>query len=151
MSKITPCLWLDGPVDEAVRFYKSVFPTAKLGEVMRKDDQVFAGTFELEGQSFMAISGRPPGVAFTDAVSFFVRCDSQKEVDYFWSKLTEGGKESHCGWLKDRFGVSWQVIPANLTRYLSDPDPAKSGRVMQAMLKMQKLDIAALDAAYAGG
>jgi predicted 3-demethylubiquinone-9 3-methyltransferase (glyoxalase superfamily) len=149
MSKITPCLWLDR-VDDAVRFYTSVFPSAKLGDVMRKDDQVFAATFELEGQSFMAISGRPPHVAFTDAVSFFLPCESQKEVDYFWTKLTDGGKESHCGWLQDRFGVAWQVIPTNLTRYLSDPDRTKAGRVMQAMLKMQKLDVAALDAAYAG-
>jgi predicted 3-demethylubiquinone-9 3-methyltransferase (glyoxalase superfamily) len=150
MTKITPFLWIDGDVEEVVRFYGSIFPNAKVGDLMRHQGRVISANFELEGQAFAALGGRPPNVQFTDAVSFFVRCADQKEVDHYWSKLTDGGKETQCGWLKDRFGVSWQIIPDNLGRYLSDPDRAKAGRVMQAMMKMKKLDVAALDAAYRG-
>ena len=150
MQKITPFLWFDGRVEEAVRFYASIFPNAKIGDLTRHGAEVFSATFELEGQAFMALNGRPSKFAFTDAVSLFVRCSDQAEVDRLWAALTEGGVESRCGWLKDKFGVSWQIIPDALGRYLSDPDRAKAGRVMQAMMKMAKIDVAALDAAYAG-
>jgi predicted 3-demethylubiquinone-9 3-methyltransferase (glyoxalase superfamily) len=145
MTSITPFLWFDNNVPEAVAFYKSVFPNARLDAV-----NDFMATFELEGQRFHALNGGPK-FRFTEAISFFISVESQQEVDYFWNRLIAGGgAESQCGWLKDKFGLSWQVVPAALGRYLSDPDRKKAGRVMQAMLKMQKIVIADLDKAYAG-
>ena len=142
MQKITPFLWFDGRLEEAVSFYTSVFKNARVENVSAR-----SAAFTIEGQEFMAFNGGPH-FKFNEAVSFFVRCGTQAEVDYFWDRLREGGgTESRCGWLKDRFGLSWQVIPDALGRYLADTDRAKADRVMQAMLKMRKIDIAALDAA----
>ncbi|MBV9249175.1 MAG: VOC family protein [Acetobacteraceae bacterium] len=145
MTTITPFLWFDNNVREAVAFYKSVFPNARVETV-----NDFMAVFELEGQRFHALNGGPK-YRFNEAVSFFISVETQEEVDYFWSRLTEGGgAESNCGWLKDRFGLSWQVVPTALGRYLGDPDRAKAGRVMQAMMQMKKIVIADLDKAYAG-
>ena len=144
MTSITPFLWLDNNVREAVAFYKSVFPNAKIETV-----NDFMATFELEGQRFHALNGGPQH-KFNEAVSFFLSVETQEQVDYFWEKLTDGGQESRCGWLKDRFGLSWQVIPTALSRYLGDPDRKAADRAMQAMLKMQKIIIADLDKAFAG-
>ena len=145
MTSITPFLWLDNNVPEAVAFYKSVFPNARVETV-----NDFMATFELEGQRFHALNGGPK-FRFNEAISFFISVETQEQVDYFWSRLTaDGGAESQCGWLKDRFGLSWQVVPTVLLRYLSDPDRKKADRVRQTMLKMQKIVIADLDKAYAG-
>ena len=145
MTSITPFLWLDNNLREAVVFYTSVFPNARVDAV-----NDFMATFELEGQKFHALSGGPK-FRFNEAISFFISVEGQEEVDYFWNRLTaDGGEESKCGWLKDKFGLSWQVVPTALGRYLSDPDRQKADRVMQAMLKMRKIVIADLDKAYAG-
>jgi predicted 3-demethylubiquinone-9 3-methyltransferase (glyoxalase superfamily) len=145
MTSITPFLWFDNNVPEAVAFYKSVFPNAKVETV-----NDFMATFELEGQRFNALNGGPK-YKFNEAVSFFISVETQEEVDYFWNRLTaDGGEESRCGWLKDKFGLSWQVVPKALGRYLSDPDRQKADRAMQAMMKMQKIVIADLDKAFAG-
>jgi predicted 3-demethylubiquinone-9 3-methyltransferase (glyoxalase superfamily) len=145
MTSITPFLWFDNNVPEAVAFYKSVFPNARIEAV-----NDFMATFELEGQRFNALNGGPK-YKFNEAISFFISVESQEEVDYFWNRLTaDSGKESKCGWLKDKFGLSWQVVPAALGRYLSDPDRKKADRAMQAMMKMQKIVIADLEKAYAG-
>ncbi|MET4511769.1 VOC family protein [Bradyrhizobium sp. I1.7.5] len=145
MTSITPFLWFANNVQEAVAFYKAVFPNAKVETV---SDSM--AVFELEGQRFRALNGGPQ-YRFTEAVSFFISVETQAEVDYFWSRLTaDGGEESRCGWLKDKFGLSWQVIPSALGRYLGDPDRTKANRVMQAMMEMRKIVIADLDKAYAG-
>lgn len=145
MTSITPFLWFDNKVPDAVTFYTSVFPNAQV-EVVND----FMATFELEGQRFHALNGGPQ-YAFTEAVSFFVSVETQAQVDYFWTRLTaDGGEEGRCGWLKDRFGLSWQVIPAALGTMLGHSDRAKADRAMQAMLKMRKLVIADLEAAFAG-
>jgi predicted 3-demethylubiquinone-9 3-methyltransferase (glyoxalase superfamily) len=145
MTSITPFLWFDNNVPEAVAFYKSVFPNAKVETV-----NDFMTSFELEGQKFNALNGGPK-YKFNEAISFFISVESQEEVDYFWNRLiADGGEESKCGWLKDKFGLSWQVVPTALGRYLSDPDRKKADRAMQAMMKMQKIVIADLDKAYAG-
>ncbi|KGT81449.1 3-demethylubiquinone-9 3-methyltransferase [Bradyrhizobium japonicum] len=145
MTSITPFLWFANNVPEAVAFYKAVFPNAKVETV---SDSM--AVFELEGQRFHALNGGPQ-YRFTEAVSFFISVETQAEVDYFWSRLTaDGGEESRCGWLKDKFGLSWQVIPSALGRYLGDPDRTRASRVMQAMLQMRKIVIADLDRAYAG-
>jgi len=144
MTSITPFLWLDKNVPEAVAFYQSVFPNAKVETVSD-----FMATFELEGQRFHALNGGPQ-FRFNEAVSFFISVETQQEVDYFWDKLLAGGEESRCGWLRDKFGLSWQVVPSALGRYLGDSDRAKADRVMQAMLKMRKIIIADLDKAAAG-
>ncbi|MGX0964934.1 putative 3-demethylubiquinone-9 3-methyltransferase (glyoxalase superfamily) [Bradyrhizobium japonicum] len=145
MTSITPFLWFANNVPEAVAFYKAVFPNAKVETV---SDSM--AVFELEGQRFHALNGGPQ-YRFTEAVSFFISVETQAEVDYFWSRLTaDGGEESRCGWLKDKFGLSWQVIPSALGRYLGDPDRTRANRVMQAMLQMRKIVIADLDKAYAG-
>ncbi len=145
MTSITPFLWFDNNVPEAVAFYKSVFPNARV-EVVND----FMASFELEGQKFNALNGGPQ-YKFNEAVSFFISVETQEEVDYFWDKLTaDGGEESKCGWLKDKFGLSWQVVPKALGRCLGDPDRAKAGRAMQAMLKMQKIIIADIEKAFAG-
>jgi predicted 3-demethylubiquinone-9 3-methyltransferase (glyoxalase superfamily) len=144
MTSITPFLWLDNNVREAVAFYTSVFPNAR---VETAGD--FMATFELEGQRFHALNGGPK-FRFNESISFFISVETQQEVDYFWDKLLAGGEESKCGWLKDKFGLSWQVVPSALGRYLGDPDRARADRVMQAMMKMRKIIIADLDRAAAG-
>jgi len=145
MTSITPFLWFANNVQEAVAFYKAVFPNAKVETVSD-----LMAVFELEGQRFHALNGGPQ-YRFTEAVSFFISVETQAEVDYFWSRLTaDGGEESRCGWLKDKFGLSWQVIPSALGRYLGDPDRTRANRVMQAMMEMRKIVIADLDRANAG-
>ena len=156
MQKITPFLWFNGQAEEAMQFYTSVFPNARVGDVTRYGDagpgpkgSVMSCTFELEGQAFIALNGGPM-FQFSPAISFFVDCATQSEVDTLWATLADGGRVQQCGWLQDRFGVSWQVVPTVLGRMLQDADRAKSKRVMEAMMKMVKLDIAALERAYAG-
>lgn len=143
MTSITPFLWFDNNVPEAVAFYKSVFPNAKVETV-----NDFMATFELEGQKFSALNGGPK-FKFNEAISFFISVESQDELDYFWNKLTaDGGEESKCGWLKDKFGLSWQVVPAALGKMMSSSDSKKSQNVMQALMQMTKLDIGKLKEAY---
>jgi predicted 3-demethylubiquinone-9 3-methyltransferase (glyoxalase superfamily) len=157
MQKITTFLWFDDNAEEAMNFYVSIFKNSKVLNVSRYPGgapgipgKVITGTFQLEGQNFMALNGGPQ-FKFTEAVSLFVSCENQAEVDELWAKLTaDGGKESQCGWLKDKFGLSWQIIPTALGRLLGDPDPARAQRAMQAMLKMKKLDVAQLEAAAKG-
>jgi predicted 3-demethylubiquinone-9 3-methyltransferase (glyoxalase superfamily) len=153
MQKITPFLWFNDNAEEAMNFYVSVFKNAKVGRVTRSGDAGSAGkgkvmsvTFTLEGQEFMALNGGPMYL-FTPAISLFVSCETQQEVDELWEKLSEGGSKDRCGWLKDKFGLSWQIIPTALGRLLADPDGAKSQRVLQAMLTMQKIDIEQLQEA----
>ena len=150
MAKITPFLWFDDRLEEAAQFYIGVFGDGKILSTSRHGDKVMSMTFVLEGQEFMGLNGGPH-FRFNEAVSLFVKCETQAEVDHYWSALTaDGGAESQCGWLKDRYGLSWQIIPNALGRYLGDADPAKAQRVGAAMMKMKKIDVAALDAAYAG-
>ena len=149
MAKITPFLWFDGRAEEAANFYASIFKDAKILSVNRKDGKVLVVNFELMGQRFMALNAEPI-FKFTEAVSFFVDCESQEEVDYYWNRLLEGGQKSRCGWLKDKFGLSWQIIPSALMRLMGDRDPAKSKAVFEAMLKMDKIVIADLEKAHAG-
>jgi predicted 3-demethylubiquinone-9 3-methyltransferase (glyoxalase superfamily) len=141
-QKITPFLWFNNQAEEAAKFYGSIFKNSKI-----LNSSPLVTTFELEGQKFMGLNGGP-NFKFTEAVSFFVNCESQEEVDYFWEKLCDGGQESQCGWLKDKFGLSWQIIPDTLMKLMGDPDPVKSQRVMNAMLKMKKIDVAKLQEAY---
>ena len=155
MQKITPFLWFDNEAEEAMNFYTSVFRNSKVGNVVRYGDagpgpkgSVMVASFELEGLRFTALNGGPQ-FKFTEAISFHVACESQDEVDYFWDRLSEGGSIQQCGWLKDKFGLSWQLVPTVLPKMLSDPDREKANRVMQAMLRMKKLDIAGLEQAYA--
>jgi predicted 3-demethylubiquinone-9 3-methyltransferase (glyoxalase superfamily) len=150
MQKITPFLWFDGRIQEALDLYQSVFPNARvLSKQPGPNGELQSATFELEGQQFYAFNGGP-ALQFNPAVSFYVNCETQEEVDRLWTRLLRGGgKESQCGWLQDRFGLSWQIIPSALPRLLNDPDRAKAGRVMNAMLQMQKIDIARLEAAAA--
>jgi predicted 3-demethylubiquinone-9 3-methyltransferase (glyoxalase superfamily) len=150
MKKITPFLWFDGRAEEAMNFYVSVFKNAKPGKVIRRgaDGPVMSTTFKLEGQDFIALNGGPH-FQFTPAVSFFVNCETQSEIDELWDRLSAGGETQRCGWLKDKFGVSWQIIPSVLGDLLHSTDAERSARVMQAMLKMDKLDIAGLKHAYA--
>lgn len=157
MKKITPFLWFDNQAEEAMNFYVSVFKNSKVLGVSRYGDagpgakgSVMTASFELNGQEFTALNGGPEHYGFTEAISFFVDCESQQEVDYLWEKLTEGGEPGPCGWLKDKYGLSWQIVPSALGEMLGDKDPAKSQRVMQAMLKMSKLDVAKLKQAYEG-
>lgn len=154
MQKITPCLWFDSNAEEAMNFYTSVFHDSKVVQVSRYGDSepgvpgsVLVGTIQIEGQEFMLLNGGP-AFKFTPAISFYISCGSQGEVDYYWNRLLEGGEPSQCGWLTDKFGVSWQIVPVVLPKLLSDPDPVKADRVMQAMLKMIKLDSAELQQAY---
>src|SRR5882672_1651539 len=150
MQKITPFLWFDGNAEEAANFYISIFKNSKMGKISRYGDagpgpkgSAMSVTFQLEGQEFFALNGGPH-FSFTPAISFFVNCETQQEVDNFWEKLSEGGEKQRCGWLRDKFGVSWQVVPTVLGQLLQDKDAEKSKRVMNAMLKMDKLDIASL-------
>jgi predicted 3-demethylubiquinone-9 3-methyltransferase (glyoxalase superfamily) len=161
MQKVTPFLWFDNQAEEAAKFYTSVFENSKVGKILRYDEaaakaaggpvgSVLTIEFEIEGQKFTALNGGPE-FKFNEAISFVVNCDTQKEVDYFWEILTaDGGQESHCGWLKDKFGVSWQIVPTVLIEMLHDKDSEKSERVMKAMLQMQKIDIKTLKEAYEG-
>jgi predicted 3-demethylubiquinone-9 3-methyltransferase (glyoxalase superfamily) len=149
MQTITPFLWFDGKAEEAMNYYVSIFKNAKVLNVSRANGQVVSVTFELEGQKFMGLNAGPK-FKFTEAVSFFVNCETQDEVDELWEKLSEGGEKSRCGWLKDRYGLSWQIIPTALGRLMNDPDPDKSKAVVQAMLKMNKIVIEDLHRAYEG-
>jgi predicted 3-demethylubiquinone-9 3-methyltransferase (glyoxalase superfamily) len=146
MGKITPFLWFDGRLEEAVRFYTSVFEESRIVSL-----NPMTARFTIAGQEFMGLNGGPM-FSFNEAVSFFVACEIQEEVDHYWTALTaDGGKEGQCGWLKDKFGLSWQIIPEALGRHLSDPDREKAGRVMLAMRGMSRIVIADLNAAAAGG
>jgi predicted 3-demethylubiquinone-9 3-methyltransferase (glyoxalase superfamily) len=154
VQKITPFLWFDGKAEEAATFYVSIFANSRIARVTRYGNtgpgpagSVMTVVFELEGQEFIALNGGPQ-FKFTEAVSFSVSCQSQEEVDRFWEKLAAGGEPGPCGWLKDKYGLSWQIVPEVLLEMLQDRDPEKSARVMQAMLKMKKLDIRALQRAY---
>jgi len=150
MPSITPFLWFDTQAEEAMNFYASVFKRSKVLSVNRAQGKVMSVEFELEGQKFMALNAGPM-YKFTEAVSFFVACETQAEIDDLWDRLTaEGGSPSRCGWLKDKFGLSWQIIPTALGRLLNDKDPGRAGRVMNAMLQMNKLDIGQLQRAYDG-
>ncbi len=153
MSAITPCLWFDTEGEEAAEFYTSIFPDSRILHVARYGDAgpreagtVMTVSFELNGLRFVALNGGPE-FTFSEAISFQVDCRSQEEVDDYWSRLGEGGEEGPCGWLKDRYGVSWQIVPTRLTELLDDPDPATSQRVMAAMLQMKKIEIEALEQA----
>ena len=152
MKKITPFLWFDTQAEEAMNFYVSLFKNSKVLGVSRgPDGNAFTVSFELDGQEFMALNAGPL-FKFNESISMFVSCEDQTEVDYFWDKLTaDGGEESMCGWLKDKYGLSWQIVPKQLGELMGDSDPEKSGRVMQAMLKMQKIVVADLQKAYDGG
>lgn len=158
MQKITPFLWFDNQAEDAMNFYVSVFKNSKVLSVQRYRQEaaevsgrpkgsVMTASFLLDGQEFVALNGGPV-YRISPAISFVVNCETQEEVDEYWKRLTAGGQEVQCGWLTDKFGVSWQIVPTQLNKLLSDPDPAKSGRVMQAMLQMKKLDIAGLKRAY---
>lgn len=156
MQKITTFLWFDHQAEEAANLYVSLFPDSKITNVSRygEGEPRPAGTamivnFQLAGQEYMALNGGPV-FKFTEATSLFVNCETQEEVDRLWNKLTEGGEASQCGWLKDKFGLSWQIVPTALGELMGDPDPVKSQRVMQAMLKMKKIDVAELKRAHAG-
>lgn len=156
-QKIIPFLWFDGKAEEAIKLYTSVFKNSKIVNISYWGEgspfpkgQVMNGVFELEGQRFYAFDAGPM-FKFTEAISFFVNCETQEEIDYFWGKLTaNGGQESMCGWLKDKFGLSWQIVPPVLGELLEDKDPAKAGRVMQVMMKMKIIIIADLKEAYDG-
>jgi predicted 3-demethylubiquinone-9 3-methyltransferase (glyoxalase superfamily) len=155
MQKLTPCLWFDTQGEDAARFYTSVFPNSKIGEIARygsagprPEGTVMTVSFELDGQEFVALNGGPD-FTFSEAISFQVNCESQEEVDEYWSKLSEGGEEGPCGWLKDKFGLSWQIVPNRLVELLGDPDKERSQRVMAAMLEMKKIEIDELERAAA--
>jgi predicted 3-demethylubiquinone-9 3-methyltransferase (glyoxalase superfamily) len=150
MQKITPFLWFDNTLDEALAFYLSIFRQAKVTYQQRgPDGKTFTAAFELEGQGFMGLNGGPH-YQFSPAVSLFVACADQVEVDHYWDRLLDGGQALQCGWLTDRFGVTWQIIPDALMRLMSDPDQAKAGRVRDAMMQMVKIDVAGLETAAAG-
>jgi predicted 3-demethylubiquinone-9 3-methyltransferase (glyoxalase superfamily) len=162
VRRIAPCLWFDDQAEEAAKYYTSIFRNSKIGTIARYGEaghefhgrpagSVMTVAFELDGQPFTALNGGPL-FRFNEAISFQVMCETQEEVDYYWEKLGRGGdvKAQQCGWLKDRFGVSWQVVPEVVAQLLSDPDSEKSQRAMQALLQMKKLDIAELERAYAG-
>jgi predicted 3-demethylubiquinone-9 3-methyltransferase (glyoxalase superfamily) len=155
MKEIVPCLWFDTEGEEAAEFYTSVFPNSKILDVSRYGEAgprpagtVMTVNFELNGQEFLALNGGPD-FTFSEAISFQVFCEDQDEVDRYWAALSEGGEEGPCGWLKDRFGLSWQIVPTRLSELLSDPDPERSQRAMKAMLGMKKIDIAELERAAA--
>jgi predicted 3-demethylubiquinone-9 3-methyltransferase (glyoxalase superfamily) len=157
MKKITPFLWFDNQAEEAVEFYTSIFANSKIVDIARYGESgpgpagsVMTIGFQIEGQNFVALNGGPV-YHFTPAISFVVDCRTQEEVDRLWESLTaDGGKQEQCGWLTDKYGISWQIIPSRLMKLLTDHDPVKANRVMQAMLTMTKIDIATLEAAYAG-
>jgi predicted 3-demethylubiquinone-9 3-methyltransferase (glyoxalase superfamily) len=155
MSRITSCLWFDTEGEEAARLYTSLIPNSRIGDIAhygpanpRQEGTVMTVTFELDGQQFVALNGGPQ-YRFSEAISFQISCDDQAEVDRLWSALSEGGEEGPCGWLKDRFGLSWQIVPTVLPELLADPDPQKAERVMRAMMSMKKIEISELEAAAA--
>ena len=157
MQKITPFLWFDGKAEEAVNFYVSIFKNSRVGAITRYGDAgpgpkgtVMIATFQLEGQDFIALNGGPQ-YTFTPAISLFVDCKTQEEVDDLWNQLSEGGKTDRCGWLRDKYGLSWQIVPSTLRELIGDKDPEKSKRVMKAMLQMTKIDIQGLKQAYDQG
>lgn len=161
VQKITPFLWFDDKAEEAVKFYVSIFKNSKIGHISRYGEEAARAsgrpkgtamvvTFQLEGQEFLALNGGPV-FQFTEAISFLVNCETQEEVDELWEKLSQGGKEGQCGWLKDRYGLSWQVVPSVLGELLADKDGEKSSRVMKAMLQMKKIEIQTLQQAYDRG
>ncbi|HYA95371.1 MAG TPA: VOC family protein [Terriglobales bacterium] len=149
MPTITPFLWFDSQAEEAMNYYLSIFRNSKVLSVNRADGKVLTVAFELEGQKLMALNGGPH-FKFTEAISLFVNCETQQEVDELWEKLSQGGEKGRCGWLKDRFGLWWQIIPSALGKLMNDPDPRKSQAVLQAMMKMNKIVIKDLERAYAG-
>jgi predicted 3-demethylubiquinone-9 3-methyltransferase (glyoxalase superfamily) len=162
VQRITPCLWFDDQAEEAVRFYMGIFPHSRIVAVSRYGEvgqeihgrppgSVMTVAFELDGQQFTALNGGPV-FKFNEAISLQVNCETQRDIDHYWDRLAHGGEEraQQCGWLKDRYGVSWQIVPTALPAMMTDPDARKSGRVMEALLRMKKLDIAALERAYAG-
>lgn len=160
MQKITPCLWFDSKAEEAARFYVSVFKNSKLGNISRYGEEgakvsgrpkgsVMIVTFQLDGQEFMALNGGPL-FKFSEAISFVVNCKTQKEIDGFWEKLSKGGEKGQCGWLKDKYGLSWQVAPTGMDEMLQDKDAGRRERVMKAVLQMRKLDVKRLKQAYEG-
>lgn len=156
MQRLRPCLWFDTEAEEAAELYTSIFPNSRIVDVARygsagprPEGMVMTVAFELDGQPILALNGGPD-FTFTEAVSFEVECADQAEVDRYWDKLTDGGEEGPCGWLKDRYGLSWQIVPKALTELIADPDREKSQRVMKAMLEMKKIDVAALERAAAG-
>jgi predicted 3-demethylubiquinone-9 3-methyltransferase (glyoxalase superfamily) len=156
VTRISPFLWFDDDAEEAINLYISLFSDSKIVNITHYGEAgpgtpgtVMTATFELLGQEFMALNGGPE-YKFTEAISFYVHCETQEEIDYLWEKLSDNGEQGPCGWLKDKFGLSWQIIPEALGEFLSDPDPAKSQRVMEAMLKMSKIDIRGLRQAYEG-
>jgi predicted 3-demethylubiquinone-9 3-methyltransferase (glyoxalase superfamily) len=158
MTLISPCLWFDDNLEEAATFYTSIFPGSSVGHLSRYTEAgpgepgtAMAGEFTLNGITFRGINGGPAHARFTEAISFSITCHDQAEVDYYWDSLADGGEESVCGWLKDRFGLSWQIVPTALPELLSDPDAGRSNRAMSAMLRMKKIDIAALRAAADAG
>jgi predicted 3-demethylubiquinone-9 3-methyltransferase (glyoxalase superfamily) len=157
MQKITPFLWFDGKAEEAANFYVSIFKNSKIGKMNRYGDHgpgpkgtVMIATFQIDGQEFIALNGGPQ-FKFSPATSFVVNCETQEEVDHFWEKLSAGGTKQQCGWLQDRFGVSWQIVPTALAKLMSDPDREKTGRVMQALMQMDKIDIKRLEQAFRQG
>ena len=156
MQKLTPCLWFDNQAEEAAKFYTSIFKRSKIGAIARYGDSgpgpkggVMTVMFELDGHEYMGLNGGPY-FKLTEAFSLIVNCETQEEIDALWEKLSEGGEKSQCGWVKDRFGLSWQIVPTVLRELMSGPDPRKSQRVMAALLKMRKLDIKELRKAYDG-
>ncbi len=158
MQKITPNLWFDNQAEEAANYYVSIFKNSKIGDIARytvdtpsnkEKGSVMTIAFQLDGQDFLALNGGP-FFKFNEAVSFIVNCETQKEVDYFWEKLSAVKESEQCGWLKDKFGVSWQIVPTALGELMADTDSEKAGRVMEALLQMKKIDIAALKKAYEG-
>ena len=160
LRKITPCLWFDGQAEDAAKHYVSIFKNSKIGKISRYSDEgtdihgrapgsVMVVEFELEGQKFIGLNGGPQ-FTFSEAISFMIDCETQDEVDYFWEKLGEGGRVVACGWLKDKFGLFWQVVPSVLPRMLSDGDPEQTARVTKAFMQMTKFDIAELQRAYDG-
>ncbi len=156
-QKITPCLWFDGQAEEAATFYTSIFPNARILDIARygaagpgPEGSVMTVNFELNGQEFTGLNGGPE-FTFNEAVSFQIYCADQAEVDRYWDALTDGGEEGPCGWLKDRYGLSWQIVPTRLLELINDPDPGRSQRAMQCMLGQKKIDIAAVEQAADGG
>jgi predicted 3-demethylubiquinone-9 3-methyltransferase (glyoxalase superfamily) len=152
MQKITPFLWFNDKAEEAINFYVSIFRNSKIVSVSRAgaDGPVTGGKFQVEGQEFFVLNGGPQ-FTFTPAISLFVNCETQQEVDDLWEKLSEGGEKGRCGWLKDKYGLSWQIIPSVLGKMLHDKDPEKAGRVLKAMMQMDKIDAQLLKQAYDGG
>jgi predicted 3-demethylubiquinone-9 3-methyltransferase (glyoxalase superfamily) len=156
MQKITPNLWFEDQAEEAAEFYTSIFKNSRITGVSRYGEagprpagSVMVVEFELDGQQFLALNGGPE-FQFTEAISFVINCESQEEVDYMWERLTDGGEESMCGWLKDRYGVSWQVVPTALHALLSEPDPEKASRIMEAFFQMRRIDLPRLERAREG-